>query len=135
MTQLVFPGFEKEYSIGELHKEMHNPGEVADYFEGKGFRYLEDLVAGGVGAKHDDSIPYIPYRIKFPSGRTLDIEELYDKLELPLDINSREEIAEGFYYVQALYHEHISDKRKFTGNTFLDDADEKATIEKYSKVQ
>lgn len=135
MFQLIIPGFETEYSIGELHKEIHNPEKTADYFERKGFRYLEDLIAGGIGEKYEDSIPYIPYRVKFPSGRILDTEELYKELELPLDADSRQEFIEGFYYIQALYHENINPNRKFSGKTFLDEQDKGATIEKYWKIQ
>ena len=130
MFQLIIPGFESMYSVGELHEEIHNPEKAADYFEEKGFLYLEDLVAGD---QEDELNPYIPYRIKFPSGTIVDEKELYQKLELPVNFESRKEIVEGFYYFHALHHENINPNRKFSGITFLNEFDKKNAIEKYSK--
>ncbi len=133
MFQLIIPGFEKFFSSGHMDEVIYNPEKTADYFEEKGFFYLEDFPAGGLGKKNEDFIPYIPYRIKFPSGRILDEKEVYEKLELPLDVESRKEIVEAFYYFNSLYHESINVNRKFSGITFLNEADMEKTIKKYSR--
>lgn len=129
MIQLIIPGFEKYFSDEDMEEIIYNPEKVVDHFEKKGFYYLEDLVEGWMEEKDENKIkPYIPYRIKLPSGLIIDEKELYKNL------NKDKEFLEAFYYFHALYHEDIIHKQRFmTGLTFWDEADMKETVKKYSK--
>ena len=70
-----------------------------------------------------------------PSENILDEKELYQKLiTTSLDDPNRCELQEAFYYFWAINHEDTSMKTKLNfGSTFVDENDQKQTIEKYFK--
>ncbi len=126
MKQLTingFEGFEKE------------PIELIESLNNKGYSWLSDWNSGSLLTKSDSCDPYIPYRIKFPSGFILDEEEIFqDFSDLEKLGFSRMEIQLARNFYNAINDEKVDkDLYKFTTESFISREDEVLTKEKYSK--
>lgn len=139
--------------------ESQNPEESIHELNKKGYEWLVDLGAGKhdleapldfypilhfnheiIGKGKSDfgfiETPYIPYRIKFPSGKILDEREIFQEMGTLEKIGfSRKEIADARTLYRAIHDENFNlvEKYKFSGTTFIDEKDMKNSIEKYTK--
>ncbi len=108
------------------------PQKLIDYYEEKGFKFLADWNSSKLLMGKPEDEPYIPDRICTPSGRVLDESELIEELRgTKIEDPIRGELEDAFYYFNALTHEEMGTDRYNGACSFLGEAHEKETMEKY----
>lgn len=136
MMQMILPGLESY--VGFCSDEISFEGSlnIVKNFENQEFMFLSDCNSGKLLTRgKGNEEPYIPERIKMPSGKILDEVEILDALhKTPVGSKERKELESAYHYWNAIFNEEVpSEDYRWSGPSFLNDLDEGRTIEKYSK--
>lgn len=112
-----------DFSYIELLSEEEVLNKV-ESFERRGYYYLQDWNEGSI---------HVPERVKMPSGKTKDREELFASFD-ELRIGDKEQIEslKALEYLALINSEAVGDAR-YKYESFLNEQDDEETTKRYSK--